>query len=393
MLHQFLSDNRLAVVNRCRMKSAARSAPPGNAAILLEGIPDFVDQVIKTLRLEQSTDPMQSRKVSGPAGGGKPVLSEVGETAARHGRELLREGFTVDQVVHSYGDVCQSVTDLALEQGAPVSLDEFRTLNRCLDNAIADAVSEFNYQQTTGADDQQELALNQRLGFFAHELRNLLNSATLALTAIKTGNVGLTGATAAVLDRSLIGLRSLIDRSLCEVRIKAGLPVHHRVFSLADFISEMQGSAALEARSRGCTLLTTPVDPSLAVDADRDLLFSSVGNLLQNGFKFTHPGSEITLSAYASADRVLIDVSDHCGGLPDGAAENLFVPFTQSGKDKSGLGLGLSIARRSVEANLGTLTVRDIPGTGCVFTIDLPRHDLSKVPAGNDEEPLASKVA
>ena len=51
----------------------------------------------------------------------------------------------------------------------------------------------------------------------------------------------------------------------------------------------------------------------------------------------------------------------------------MFLPFTQGSADKSGLGLGLSIARRVIEANQGTLSVRDQPGSGCVFTIDLPR--------------------
>jgi hypothetical protein len=119
------------------------------------------------------------------------------------------------------------------------------------------------------------------------------------------------------------------------------------------------------------------VDPALAVDVDRDLLLSAVGNLLQNAFKFTHPHSEVTLNAYALADRILIDVQDHCGGLPPGGADSMFVPFVQGAEDRSGLGLGLSIARRSVEANGGVLSVRDLPGSGCVFTIDLPRHSLT----------------
>jgi signal transduction histidine kinase len=96
--------------------------------------------------------------------------------------------------------------------------------------------------------------------------------------------------------------------------------------------------------------------------------------LLQNAFKFTHPGSEVLLKVYSMADRIFIEVEDKCGGLPPGDAEKIFLPFTQSGANRSGLGLGLSISRRSVEANDGTLRVRDIPGSGCVFTIDLPRH-------------------
>ena len=97
-------------------------------------------------------------------------------------------------------------------------------------------------------------------------------------------------------------------------------------------------------------------------------------NLLQNAFKFTHPHTEVTLSAYAEGDRVLVDVIDNCGGLPAGAVGMMFKPFTQSSKNKNGLGLGLSIAKRSVEASGGTLRVRDVPEVGCVFTVDLPRH-------------------
>jgi len=107
------------------------------------------------------------------------------------------------------------------------------------------------------------------------------------------------------------------------------------------------------------------------------LLLSALENLLQNAFKFTHRHTEVSLNAYAAADRIRIDVEDHCGGLPPGAAEDMFLPFKQSGEDRSGLGLGLAICRRSVEANNGVLKVRDVAGSGCVFTIELPRHVLA----------------
>ena len=375
MLHEFLSANRPELIARCRVKVAARSLPGNPERELEHGITVFLDQLIKTLQVEQSSTPMRSRKVSGPSGGA-PALSEMGETAAQHGRELLQHGFTIDEVVHDYGDLCQAVTDLAFEQGAPIEIDEFRTLNRCLDNAIAVAVMEFGYQRDFVVADKQADELNERLGFFAHELRNLLATATLAVAVIKEGNVGLSGATGAVLDRSLVGLRNLIDRSLAEVRMKAGLPVEHQLFSLADFITEIKMSASLEAQIHDCMLIVSIVDPRLAVAGDHDLLMSAVGNLLQNAFKFTKPDSEVTLNAYAAADRILIDVEDNCGGLPSGDAERMFRPFIQSDTNKSGLGLGLSIARRSVEVNGGILSVRDIPGSGCIFTIDLPRQVL-----------------
>lgn len=375
MMHEFLTENRGELIERCRMKVAQRLAPKATEAELEHGITLFLDQIIKTLKAEESSRPMESRKVSGDSGGVDAVLSEMGAAAKEHGRELLQHGFTIEQVVHDYGDLCQSVTDLAVDLDVPISNDEFRTLNRCLDNAIAVAATEFNAQRDNIYADKDARA-NERLGFFAHELRNHLNSAMLALTAIKAGSVGLTGATGAVLNRSLVGLGRLIDRSLSEARVSAGMAARHELFSLADFITEVQLSAALEAQVHRCALVVSPVDAKLAVDADRELLLSAVANLIQNAFKFTHPLSEVLLKVYATADRIVIEVEDKCGGLPAGDVEKMFLPFTQAGANRTGLGLGLSISRRSVEANKGTLGVRDIPGSGCVFTIDLPRHAM-----------------
>jgi signal transduction histidine kinase len=357
MLHEFLATNRAALIDGCRAKAALRRLPRPSDAELEHGIPLFVDQLVKTLRLEQTPEPMR-------------------DAAARHGLELLRHGVTVDQVVHDYGDLCQSITDLALELGTPIDVDEFRTLNRCLDNAIADAVAEFEYQRDLLIEDRGIQALNERLGFLAHELRNHIHSATLAVSAIKSGNVGLAGATGAVLDRSLIGLRNLIDRSLADVRVTAGMPVRRSPVSLAGFVAEVRATAGLEAQARGCAFTAGTVDAGLAVLADRELLAAAVGNLLQNAFKFTERQTEVSLHAHAAGDRVLIEVEDHCGGLPSGAAKRMFQPFVQNGADRSGLGLGLTICRKSVEANHGVLRVRDRPGSGCVFTIDLPRHEM-----------------
>ena len=239
MMFEFLTENRGELIERCRMKVAQRPAPRATEAELDYGITMFLDQIIETLKAEEVNTPGESQRLSGPASGVDAVLSEMGVAAKEHGRELLQHGFTIDQVVHDYGDLCQSITDLAVEINAPIANNEFRTLNRCLDNAIAVAATEFNVQRDNVFADKDARA-NERLGFFAHELRNHLNSATLALTAIKGGTVGLTGATGAVLDRSLVALRGLIDRSLAEARMTAGIPVRHRLFSLAEFIAEIQ---------------------------------------------------------------------------------------------------------------------------------------------------------
>ncbi len=300
----------------------------------------------------------------------------MNDAASHHGRELLGAGFTVEQVVHGYGDLCQAITGLAFEKELSVPTEEFKTLNRCLDNVMAAAVMEFSAEHDSRLLQAETHALNERLGSLAHELRNFVHTATLAFSAIKNGNAGLGGATSAVLDRSLIGLSTLIDRALTDVRITAGTPARLTLIPLADLIAQVRISAALEASAQGCGFSVAVVDRALAVFVDQHLIVSAIGNLLQNAFKFTQKGSEVCLHAHAASERVLIEISDHCGGLASGAAEKMFKPFTQLDGDRSGLGLGLSISQRSVEVNHGSLRVRDVPGFGCIFTIDLPRHSM-----------------
>jgi signal transduction histidine kinase len=388
MLHEFLSVNRADLVARCKAKVLLRPARKRVESTFFHGIPEFLDQLIETLVIEQTSRPMQSRKVSGPAGGGHPAFSELSEAATLHGRELWLGGFTVDQVVHDYGDLCQAITEMAYERRAAIDIEEFRTLNRCLDNAIADAVVEFCYERDVAAA-KAESSMHERKGFFVHELRDSLHAAQLAFQCIKSGNVGANGATGAALERSLARRGSLIERSVLDVRASAALPPRNELLSLADFIADVEAIAALEATARECTFVVSHVDPTLALDVDRDLLASALTNLLTNAFKYTCHRTEVRLNAYAAADRILIEVSDNCGGLPAGAKDRMWLPFTQGSGDRSGLGLGLSISRRSVEANGGTLGVRDVPGTGCVFTIDLPRHLLaaaSPVAAANQDQ-------
>ena len=145
-------------------------------------------------------------------------------------------------------------------------------------------------------------------------------------------------------------------------------PIH-----IAPFIAEVAPAARLEANAKGITLVIMPIDAQVAIEADRPVLAAVVANLLQNACKFTHPHTTVTLRVGASADRVLIEVQDECGGLPSGDVNELFRPFEQRGTDRTGLGLGLAFSRWAVEANNGRLYARDLPNKGCVFTIDMPR--------------------
>jgi signal transduction histidine kinase len=375
-MHAFLSNNRDELIARCKAKVAQRPRRAATAEQLANGVPMFLEQLTRTLEAEVQGDAGKSLRISGASGGDAALLSEIGVSAAAHGKRLLELGFTVDQVVHDYGDLCQAITDLAVERDAPFSVDEFRTLNRCLDNAIADAVTEFSVQRDATVARRQSAEEHERLGVLVHELRNHLHTATLALRALESGTLPIGGSTGGVLKRSLASLSALLSQALTEVRLAIGAPVQTESFSLATFVVDARNAASLYADASGCAFAVSEVDPLIGVTGNRELLLAALVNLLQNAFKFTHSHTEVTLSAYADDDRVLIDVKDNCGGLPVGALERMFKPFKQSGNNRNGLGLGLSIAKKSVEASGGTLTVRDVPGTGCVFTMDLPRQKL-----------------
>src|SRR6185369_11703397 len=134
MLHEFLTSNRTELIARCRSKVAKRLSPTEIPLALDHGVPLFLQKLVETLRFEQREPPGPTVE-PGPS----PAATEIGRAASVHGADLLRLGYSVDQVVHDYGDVCQAVTELAGEQDTEISAVEFRILNRCLDNAIADA--------------------------------------------------------------------------------------------------------------------------------------------------------------------------------------------------------------------------------------------------------------
>jgi signal transduction histidine kinase len=356
MLHTFIRANRAEIIRRCRAKVAGRSMPLPTAAEIDHGVPLFLDQLVAALE-----------------NGGVTVNPAIAKSGLLHGHDLRSQGLTVSQVVHDYGDICQSVTDLAIEMDAPIETDDFRTLNRCLDEAIAGAVTTYERESHQAWSDQAVERSNERVAFLVHELRNLVNTATIAFQVLRTGSVGIAGNTGAVLERSLNGLRDLIGRALDDVRLAQQITARTRI-QVAELMHDVTAAAQLVANTSGITFTVIPVDPTVAVDGDRQVLAAVVGNLLQNAFKFTGPATEVTLRVGASEERVLIQIQDECGGLPGGDdhAEGLFRPFEQRSADRSGIGIGLAFSRWGAEANGGRLYARNA-GNGCVFTVDLPR--------------------
>jgi len=353
-LHAFLVTNRDEILDRARARLGGRTAPTPTESELAEGLPRFLDQLVVVLAAKKGD------LLAGPG--------SVAASASIHGRELLRRGLTVGQVVQDYGSICQSVTEVAAERHTAISAEEFQTFNQCLDEAVAQAVTEYEHQRDR-AGGGPGVAL---LGFLAHEMRNLLATSMLTFDVLSRGSVGVNSNTGALLGRSLRSMRVLIDRTLAQVRLEADAQTSERVL-VAELIEEIEIVATIEAKTRDVHLSIESCAPDVAVLADHQILASAVANLVQNAFKFTRPQGHVTVRVRSTSDRVLVDVEDECGGLPPGYAEELFLPFEQRGVDRSGLGLGLSISLKGIRASGGEIHVRDLPGRGCVFTIDLPR--------------------
>jgi hypothetical protein len=180
-LSDFIGKNRDELILRCRAKVATRSAPPPTKTEIDHGVPLFLDQLCEELR-------------QGPS-----KTHEISKSAMEHGHDLLLQGFTISQVVHDYGDVCQSVTDLAVETKAPISSEDFRTMNRCLDDAIAGAVTEYAHEQEV-----------TRYGA-SQQLQRLTKTAITAFEALRTGRVGVGGSTGSVVLHSLMAIDAALD--------------------------------------------------------------------------------------------------------------------------------------------------------------------------------------
>ena len=328
-LSEFLVRHREIIERRTSEVFLARSTPTSTAS----GVPLFLEHLIEILDRGD----------------------EVAETATEYGRRLFGRGLTASELVHGYGSVGEVVTKLAGEEGRDIATSDLEVFNRILFVAIAESVTAHERERT---------------GALAHELRNVLYAATMSLEVMKKG-IETGGWTSDALDRSLTLMGTLIDRSLAEVRLQTEAPSLAERFRLADAVDQIRETVRREVESRNLEL-GVEIDRELEVEADRQFLMSVVSSLVQNALQYTQRGSRVSLRARCTDGRLVIEVEDECGGWPPGKVDEVFLPFVRGRANRPGAGLTLSIAKRAIEEINGELRVRDLPGKGCVFSVELP---------------------
>lgn len=315
-------------------------------------MPAVLDEIIGILRQKAGLTARQPEV----AGAG----SQVGQ--ARHDQRD-----DIELVVYGIGSLSDAMGELAGAQNLSFAADEYHAFNQGIDEGTAAAIRTYDDQ----ARSELTFEHSQQVGHLAHELRNALGAAQIAMATLKRGVVGINSRTGDILARSLKHAQQITDQTLAAVRLEVGAPIQRKPINLSDLAHDLQASALPE---RGVTI-RLELEKELVVSSDERLLFSSAGNLLQNALKFTRAGGVVTIRTRSEAGQATIEVEDQCGGLPPGSEQSMIAPFVQQGDDRRGMGLGLSIARTAIEAMGGRLVITNLPGRGCIARLDLPHPE------------------
>jgi hypothetical protein len=278
------------------------------------------------------------------------------KTAVAYGKEFLKLEYPLSHIIHSYGSMCQVITEMSINKNLTFSSKEFDVLNNCFDMAMASAVSGYQFR---GNDEPEEKDI-KRLGFLAQDLQGAIANASQALEMLKFRLVGIGKSSVMVLPR----MHHLIDRALSEARIGKDPEIQIEKFWLSDLVNQIVATAQIEATKKNQAILTD-VDWRIVIEADRQFILSALARLIHHAIDRTKPRGRIYVNANAWGPRVSIEIKDESGG---GTGPN---PTLESPALRDAA-LGLAIAQRAIRLSQGTLKIEDSPGKGMVYNIDIP---------------------
>jgi signal transduction histidine kinase len=354
-LTQLLAERRAEILERwtqrIRREHAEKELSRGE---LWDHLPLFFDQVLAALGADEDS-------TTGTPGG------EVNSPSAAHGTQRLRVGFDLAEVVREYEILTECILDEVEAVGCSISTRAFRRVQALLNVGRAEAVTA--YIDRRDADVAREHA--QHIAFVAHELRSPLTTAFMAVSVLRKNARSEDDHALSLLGRNLTALRELIDQVLLADRLAGEIQLTRERLDLRSVLEEVVADSQLAAE-RNQVSIGLELPETLPFSGDRRLLRSAISNLIGNAVKFTHESGAITVRATRGQGRITIEVEDGCGGLPEGDAAELFEPFVQRGENRTGFGLGLAIVKQALEAHDGSAYVRNLPGHGCIFTLELP---------------------
>jgi signal transduction histidine kinase len=223
------------------------------------------------------------------------------------------------------------------------------------------------------------LLRDEFMAVISHDLRTPLN--VIAINAARLAKVVPDGEGADQIRRMCVQIEDaarrvgrMVDDLLDAERMAlAKLRLPSRPGDLRVLAREAIDLVSPLVEAQGVSLAATlPEDPIVA-NFDRDRMLQVFSNLLSNAVKFTPKGGLVQLAMEANDGLIRVSVSDTGPGIPAEQHERVFRRFTQVGRGQGGVGLGLYIARRIVEAHGGRIGLVSRPGEGSTFFFTLPR--------------------
>jgi len=224
---------------------------------------------------------------------------------------------------------------------------------------------------------QEALAVkDQFLSIVSHELRTPLTTikgySQMLLRRLSGDETD--GRYAANIDAQVTRLTRLVDDLLDVTRFSRGqFELELARMDLRPILQEMVTRFRIVAPRHSFRLDVR--DDSFSGEWDHDRLEQVLNNLLSNAVKYSPDGGEITVRAHREGDSAVISVHDQGIGIDQEHQRHLFERFYRAGGDTNdikGMGLGLYVARRIIEAHHGRISVRSAPGEGSEFTVTLP---------------------
>jgi signal transduction histidine kinase len=220
----------------------------------------------------------------------------------------------------------------------------------------------------------------QQLDFLAavaHDLRNPLGAIKLSVAMLgrESGPPGERSArTLALVDRQVDRLARMVDDLLDAARVEAGeLTIRPSACDLRE-IARDAAELYAPTSTRHELAIDIPDEP-LAGRFDAARVHQVLDNLLSNAIKYSPVGGRVRLALRREGDDALVSVTDEGVGIPPEELARLFEPFQRAPSARKvahGLGLGLWVVRRIVEAHGGHIRVESQPGEGSTFSIRLP---------------------
>ncbi len=352
LLAEVIEQHRSAIVERWLERSYEGIAPRAvPRADVLDELHDVIQQLVRSLRRDVIDEPLRA-----------PVAA-----ARSHGRQRFHAGYDIAAVIREHLALRDVIFEVVSENGYRPDLAEVGSVAKFLFSALAETASTYAIERDREVSEQAE----RYIGFLAHELRNPLGTARLALSLLREKGEIADSPAAHGLDRALGKIQELLDGALTDFVTRRAPRAHRTMIDVGRFLEDVVAESAAEAEAKGVAT-AIELDAPIQLAADLRLLRSAVSNLVRNAIKFSRPGTAVRVQASRADRHVSISVTDGCGGLPPGSVERLFNPFVQAGADRSGFGLGLAIARQAAEAHDGAVRVHDLPGQGCVFVLDIP---------------------